>query len=253
MLNTVYKIFAKVVANRITHVLMKWISSEQKGFIKGRNLIEAVISLWEGIEYAQDSKQDVVFVKVDFDKAYDRLEWSFILLSLEHMGFGPMLIRFVRTLFGQARARIAFNGLLSNFFELNRSVRQGCPLAPLLFAISVDGLNCLVKARMSEGKIKGIQLPNSKGQQCLSQFADDTNGLIANEEESLWEFWQCLQLFCVASGSKINHSKTGVKQGAISLPQWLLAFGCKLILPHQPFRLLGIPMGFGISLNRRTH
>lgn len=145
---------------------MKWICAEQKGFIKGRRILEAVIALWEGIEHAEDCGLDYVFVKIDFDKAYDRrLEWSFILLSLEKIGFGRNLIRFVSTLFGHARARVCcLNGSLSDCFELNRSIRQGCPLAPLLFAISVDGLNCLIKGRIQEGKIKGIPIPNSQRQ-----------------------------------------------------------------------------------------
>ncbi|MCO5580130.1 hypothetical protein L7F22_033997 [Adiantum nelumboides] len=134
MLNTAYKVYAKAIANRITILLMKWISKEQKGFIKGRKLVEPVISLWEGFENASESGQDFVFVKIDFDKAYDRLEWSFILACLEAMGFGPMLILFIRTPFGNARARIAINDSLSPAFDLSRSVRQGCPLAPLLFA-----------------------------------------------------------------------------------------------------------------------
>ncbi|MCO5580220.1 hypothetical protein L7F22_034086 [Adiantum nelumboides] len=110
MLNSCYKIFAKVVAIRITPILMKWISTEQKGFIKGRRTIEAIIALWEGIEHAEDLGLDYVFVKIDFDKAYDCLKWSFILLSLEKMGFGLGLIRFVTTLFGHVRARGSLNG-----------------------------------------------------------------------------------------------------------------------------------------------
>ncbi|MCO5559278.1 hypothetical protein L7F22_012874 [Adiantum nelumboides] len=144
MLNTAYKVYAKAIANRITTLLMKWISKEQKGFIKGRKLVEALILLWKGFENASESGQDFVFVKIHFDKAYDRLEWSFILACLEAMGFGPMLILFIRTLFGNARARIAINDSLSSAFDLSKSVRQGCPLAPLLFAVAADRLNCLV-------------------------------------------------------------------------------------------------------------
>lgn len=107
-----YKIFSKVVAIQITPLLMKWICAEQKGFIKDRKIIEAVISLWERIEYAEDIGHDYVLIKIDFDKAYDHLEWSFILISIEKMGFGLGLIQMVTTLFGHVRAKVSLNGTL---------------------------------------------------------------------------------------------------------------------------------------------
>lgn len=122
MHNSAYKIFGKAVANQICVLFMKWISKEQKGFIKGRRLVEAVVSLWEGFDHATESGQDFVFVKIDFDKAYDRLEWSFILRCMEAMGFGERMILFIQTLMGNARARISLNGGLSEVFVLSRSV-----------------------------------------------------------------------------------------------------------------------------------
>ncbi|MCO5599940.1 hypothetical protein L7F22_054047 [Adiantum nelumboides] len=151
MLTSAYKIFAKAIALKITPALSAWLCAEQKGFIKGRRITEDVISMWEGAEHTESLCQDIVFVKVDFDKAYDRLEWSFILESMEIMGFGPKMINFVRTLLGNAQARVALNNSLSDPFGLSRSVRQGCPLAPLLFAIAVDSLNWLVKLLHVEG------------------------------------------------------------------------------------------------------
>ncbi|MCO5576704.1 hypothetical protein L7F22_030519 [Adiantum nelumboides] len=104
MLTTTYKFFAKAIALRITPVLMNWIC-EQKGFIKGRCIIEAVISMWEGIGLAESEGLDYCFLKVDFDKAYDRLEWSFITESLESMGFRPKLVIFVRILMGNSMVK----------------------------------------------------------------------------------------------------------------------------------------------------
>ncbi|MCO5594224.1 hypothetical protein L7F22_048250 [Adiantum nelumboides] len=128
--------------------------------------------------------QDYVFIKVDFHKAYGRLEWSFILESMDMMGFGPKVIGFVQTLFGNAQARAAMNNALSKPFWLKRYVRKGCPLAPLLFAMAVDALNWLVKAEIPENRLRGISFPD-RTHQCLSQFADDTNCLVNNNEINL--------------------------------------------------------------------
>ena len=115
----------------------------------------------------------------------------------------------VKTLLGNATARVNVNRDLTEAFKLSRSIRQGCPLAPLLYAIASDGLTWLVRDKMDKGKIKGIKI-DIKEQVCLKLFADDTNALAANEEESLKEFWDCLNTFCKASGSSINHRKTGI-------------------------------------------
>ena len=64
-------------------------------------------------------------------------------------------------------------------------------------------------------------------------------------------FWECLETFCLASGSVINHSKTSYKCFSNNTPQVVVSVGCKETPSGQIFRLLGIPMGFGISLKER--
>lgn len=217
----------------------------------GRYILDAIIGLWEGIEYAKESGQGYCFLKIDFDKAYDRLEWDFVVLALQCAGFVQNFIAQILTLFGNARARISINGALSPTLCLKRAIRQGCPLAPLLYAIATDGLSWLVEDRISKHRIESIKLPQSSKQMCLQLFVDDMNALVANKEASLKEFWNCLQIFCVASGSKINHSKTGIKTHGKSIPEWMLQQGCQPIIEGEIFRLLGIPMGFKISLQQR--
>lgn len=170
MLNTAYKIYAKALANRMVNHLKIWVKEEQKGFIKGRFILEAIISLWEGLEYAQESKQDLCFLE--------------------------KFISYVSTLFGNARVRISINGELTEAFFLTKSITQGCPLSQLLYAIATNGLTNLVREAMQKGQMRGLHLPGSNKQMCLHLFADDTNVLVSNEET-----------FCLASGSSINHQK----------------------------------------------
>lgn len=148
-----------------------------------------------------------LFFKTNFDKAYDRLEWEFILESLKAMGLNPPFISYVQTLFGNAKARVDLNGHVTNNFSLHRSIRQGFPLALLLYAIAANELYFLVQRKIGEGAIKCITLPNGE-QMCLQLFGNDTSALFINEQSSLQAFWQCLDTYCLASGSMINHSKT---------------------------------------------
>lgn len=93
--------------------------------------------MWEGIEHAQAAKQDFLIFKIDFEKAYDRLEWDFVLQSLWDMGLSRKFIRYVSVLFGNAKARIVINGNLYDPFTLRKSICQGfwplfCVLLPLM-------------------------------------------------------------------------------------------------------------------------
>lgn len=74
---------------------------------------------------------------------------------------------------------------------------------------------------------------------------------MTNKESSLREFWHCLQLFYVASGLQINHNKIGVKSKGLSTPYWILKQGCQIIQEWEICKLLGIPMGFDVSIKKR--
>ena len=73
MLNSAYKIYAKAIALRLCNHMKEWINKEQKGFIKGRYILDAIIAIWEGMELAEETEQDYIFFKIDFEKAYDKV------------------------------------------------------------------------------------------------------------------------------------------------------------------------------------
>lgn len=248
MLTTTYKIFAKV--RRLSRHLKEWIRPEQKGFIKGRFILDAIIGLWERVEHAEETIQDYIFFKIDFDKAYDRLSWQYMIEALKHMGCGDKFCSMVKTLLGNASARINVNGELTEGFRLSSSIRQGCPLASLLYAVAVDGLNWLVQDSISSGRVKGVTLGNGE-QVCIEMFTDDTNALLENEATSIAHFWECLHIYCKASGSVINHNKTAIRTFIQSPPDWIVTEGCKQIQDGEIIRILGIPMGFKVSLRKR--
>ena len=76
MLNNSYKIFAKALVKKLTNHMKVWITKEQKGFIKGRFILDIIITIWEGLEMVEETLQDYVFFKVDFEKKYEKISWK---------------------------------------------------------------------------------------------------------------------------------------------------------------------------------
>ena len=88
------------------------------------------------IQYATEKNIPGLLLFIDFEKVFDSLEWSFIHDTLRSYGFGASLINWVKTLYSHSESCILNNGWASNFFEIQRGVRQGCPLSPYLFILS---------------------------------------------------------------------------------------------------------------------
>ena len=79
-----------------------------------------------------------------------------------------------------------------------------------MYDIADNGLNWLVKDKINTEKVKGIVLGNGK-QVCIDKFANDTNDLVENDERSIFQFLECVHIYCKASRLVINHSKTSIK------------------------------------------
>ena len=248
-MNTIYKVFALCLSKRLSPMMDSIILKSQKGFIKGRFILDTILNLWEGCEYANDLSLDFLFLKIDFDKAYDRVEWDFILQSLHDIGCGRKFIKSVQVLLGNATTHVSLNGNLTQGIKLQKSIRQGCPLAPLLFVIAADALGWLVQDKMQHGLIKGIPVEGFPNDLCLEQFADDTNALLLNDPSNLDQFLMCLELFCRASGSVINHHKTGCYASSGSLPKQLLM---QVVIKFWVGRFLGslvYPWGSSVPIS----
>ena len=117
---------------------------------------------------------------LDFEKAFDSLEWSFIQKSLEFFGFSDYILNCFKTLYSNITAAIENNGHLSTFFPISRGVRQGDPLSPYIFIISIELLSAAIKF---DPDIKGVLLENSE--YLITQYADDSTLILGDDSKSL--------------------------------------------------------------------
>ena len=155
------------------------------------------------MEYTELNKIPGIMVLIDFEKAFDTLEWHFLQNTLKYFNFGPNLRNWISVMYSDVESGIINGGYVTNYFKVSRGVRQGCPLSPILFILSAELL--AQKIRQSS-KSKGIKLPNNVEVK-LSQFADDTT-LICQDIESLKENITIINKFAEMSGLKLNKKKT---------------------------------------------
>jgi hypothetical protein len=139
--NVSYKIFAKALQMRLQPILMEIISLDQSAFLPMRYILDNIFLTQETISYAKESSQPLLFLKLDFSKAYDKVDLRFFFQALQHLGFPDTFIDMAHLLFRVAAARISMNGKSTSSFPILQGVRQGCPLAPYLFLIVGEILN----------------------------------------------------------------------------------------------------------------
>lgn len=203
-----YKIIAKALHIRIQFSLPELIFSDQTTFVPNKSILDNVLVSHEVIEWAKISNQDLVLLKLGFKKAYDTVNHKFLFEVLEKIGFPPKFLTFVRLLFTNTSASVLCNGLDSKDFDIQRGVRQGCPLAPYLFLFVGEALNAAIKHLTEEGALSGINLPNSQEQQVIIQNADDTNFTVKGTKSNLLTLTRVLELFHIASGLQLNWHKS---------------------------------------------
>ena len=138
LLNVDVKIASKVIAERMKRLLPGLIHHNQTGYIPGRNIGENIRSILDIMSFTQAKNLPGLLLFIDFEKAFDSLEWHFLEKCLELFNFGPDLIRWVNTFYKNVKSCIINNGLCSHYFNVESGVRQGDPLSPYLFVICVE-------------------------------------------------------------------------------------------------------------------
>ena len=133
LLNCDYKIAAKSIATSLKKVLPYLINNDQTGFLKGRFIRENIRLINSVIDYAEKQNIPGLLLFVDFEKAFDTLEWTFVEKTLSFYNFGESIKSWIKLLYTDITSCIQNNGWSSDFFQLGRGVRQGCPLSPYLF------------------------------------------------------------------------------------------------------------------------
>ena len=199
LLNCDYKIAAKAIANRFKQVIPNIINYDQSGFLKGRFIGENIRLIDGIIKYTAAKNIPGLLLFLDFEKAFDTVEWSFLPKTLQCYNFWQSAINW-KLFYHNTESCILNNGWSSNFFKLERGVIQGCPLSPYLFIL------CVAETIRQNKNIKGIKINEQEVK--ISQYADDTTLVLDGSPASLTTSLQILDFFSEISGLRLNSKKT---------------------------------------------
>jgi hypothetical protein len=115
--NLCYKIITKIIARRIRPILSRTLSEEQLGFLKGRQILDAIGTTQECLHSIKAKKLQAVILKLDLKKAYDCTNWDYLRLMLLHCGFGHHMTKWIMGCVTSTSFSILINGEATNFFN----------------------------------------------------------------------------------------------------------------------------------------
>lgn len=252
LLNSDYKLLAKVLSNRILAPLASVVGPEQSAYLPGRQLGDAVLLLQSIDTLLSTLKRSALLVACDFAKAYDTISRPFLFSVMSASGFGA-IVPYVKILLADTRARGIVNGVRSpNTALFSAGVRQGCPLSPTLYLFVAHALS-----RFLTHRGLGVTLPlaplTSDSNRTLPsqlidtrlpslQFADDTYGLL-HGPLALPNFISTMDHFASISGQRLNSSKTQ-----------LVGLGTKKFsspIPPEPFKLVSSITHLGVPFHSK--
>lgn len=209
LLNVQFKIATKMIVNRLKPILPDLISPSQASFIPGRQIIDNVVIVQEVLHsMSERRRRNWMMIKIDLEKAYDRIRWDFLGQMLHNANLPAHLIDIIMKCQSLGNTELVLNGAKAGQFKPTRGIRQGDPLSPYLFVLCMEFLSHLIQNKVDEGAWKPISI----GDVQLSHlfFADD---LILFAEASVEQgnvVKNCLELFCEASGERVNYDKSSI-------------------------------------------
>ena len=198
LLNIDYKIISKVITLRLSRVLHNIVHPE-------RSIFSNLFLIRDILDYIEQTGETAILLSLDQQKAFYRVNRTFLMDLLHHLGFGPIFCKWIQTFYSGAYMRIILNGHLTDKIFLQHGVRQGNPLSPLLYVICVEALANLIRCASN---INGYLLPGAKGRCAKTRlYADDTTVLLKNFS-SLVSLFSTIAIYEASSGAKLNKSQT---------------------------------------------
>jgi exonuclease III len=244
--NIIYKIISKLLANRLKPLLTKFISPFQTAFVPHRHIQDNSILAHEMLHTLKSKRGrgGLMAINLDMEKAFDKMEWSFLLAILHKLGFHSRWINWVRLCISTSSFSVMLNGSPFGLFSPSRGLRQGDPLSPFLFIIGSE-----VISRLLFGSLRGFKIARACSPLNHLLFADDLIIFSTATSKEAATIKSCLDKYCLWSGQSVNHVKSHILFSKNTSSSTITAI--QNILPYDvtpaTARHLGLPLLFGKS------
>ena len=157
LVGSLYKLLAKVLSNKLKKVMSSLVNLAQNAFVEGRQILDAPLIANEVIDSILRKKEKGVLYKLDIKKAYDQINWNFIVMVLKTMGFGEKWIGWIKWCISTTSFSILINGNPVGFFNNSRGLRQGDSLSSYLFVLGMEALSLMIDKAVVGGYLFGYK------------------------------------------------------------------------------------------------
>ena len=169
---------SKLIASRIKSVLPNIIHHNQTGYVKDRFIGETIRSIYDIMDYAVAESIPGLLIFIDFEKAFNSVEWDFLFKCLEAFNFGSNFVHWIETFYKNVQSCTMNIGTVSSYFSLERGVRQGDPLYPYLFIV-------VLKRFIHVWQVKSFLIPKFVN---ICALLPTPNELVKQLNQSLFKF-----------------------------------------------------------------
>ena len=212
--NVIYKGIAKCMVNRMKPMLPSLIDEFQNAFVPGRHMDDNILishEITHIINKQRSGNQHLAALKLDMNKAYDRVNWLFILKILQAYGFPNTWVQLIQQCITTVSYRLLINGTVTPTFYPKCGLRQGDPLSPYLFLFCMDILSRMTSLRTDMRYFQGIKIGKQGPTISHLFFADDALFFFKASEKACHAVNSVVSRFCLISGQMINRQKSFVK------------------------------------------
>jgi hypothetical protein len=196
------KFITKLLANRLQKEIIHMLHQNQYGFIKGKTIHDCLGWAFEYLHLCHISKKPIIIMKIDFEQAFDKVEFNAIIAMCKVLGIGPRFLSWITNILHTTSTSVLLNGIPGKKIFCRRGVRQGDPLSPLLFVATAELLQYIINQAWHNGELQ-LPLDNDYGQNFpIIQYADDTLLIMHADIDQLQHLKSLLVQFSDATGSQ---------------------------------------------------
>jgi hypothetical protein len=210
LLNADLKLLARIVANRLKRWINVILHPQQFCGAHDNNIYGAIAALRETIAHSEQTNTQACILSLDFESAFDNIAHTYLMTIMEAYGFSNTFRDRIQQMYTNATSAVQINGHSSRPITIQCSIRQGCPLNMILFALCINPLLCMIDETLTQHR-RGHRTPGP----IIITYADDVTIILRSQDEIL-HVQEALRVYEAASGARLNLRKSQ----AMALGSW---------------------------------